>query len=184
MNYVRIDLHKRFPVVVAEDDRGWARRPRRFGCQDAEGIRSFFESPRPFRAVIEASSSHRWLYELLEPLGSVTLAHPLRLRAIVSGRAKTDELDAAPLAKLLRGGLIPPPTFHLAPTTSSERAREHEPTSRLSSRRWKRSPTSTGPGCTAPFSSWERLESRDDFERGAWSGRTPGRAAADRQKAG
>ena len=35
------------------------------------------------------------------------LAHPLRLRAIVAGRAKTDKLDAALLAALLRAGLIP-----------------------------------------------------------------------------
>jgi hypothetical protein len=78
-----------------EDERGRPRKPRRFDCREVEGIRAFFEVLGPFTAVIEASSSYRWLYELLEPLGDVILAHPLRLRAIVSGRAKTDKLDAA-----------------------------------------------------------------------------------------
>lgn len=41
-------------------------------------------------------------------MGDVTLAHSLRLRAIVSGRAKTDKLDAALLAKSLLGELTPP----------------------------------------------------------------------------
>jgi len=65
------------------------------------------EHLRPFRAVIEASSSYRWLHQLLLPLGEVMLAHPWRLRAITDGRAKTDKLDAALLAKLLGAGLIP-----------------------------------------------------------------------------
>jgi len=73
-----------------------------------EAVKAFFAKQVPFHAVIEASSSYRWLYELLDSLGSVVLAHPRQLRAIVSGRAKTDKLDAALLAKLLRGGLIPP----------------------------------------------------------------------------
>lgn len=128
MKYVGIDLHKRFLVAAVEDERGRPRKPRRFACQDTEGIRKFFETLRPFQAVIEASSSYRWLYEMLEPLGTITLAHPLRLRAIVSGRAKTDKLDAALLAKLLRGGLIPasyvpPRSYHELREITRTRAR-------------------------------------------------------------
>ncbi len=108
MRFVGIDLHKRFLVVAVEDERGRPRKSRRFDCREVEEIRGYFKALGRFSAVIEASSSYRWLYELLEPLGDVILAHPLRLRAIVSGRAKTDKLDAALLAKLLRGGLIPP----------------------------------------------------------------------------
>lgn len=79
-------------------------------------IRAFFQAQRPFQAVTEASASYRWLWELLEPLGGIALAHPRRLRAITSGRAKTDKLDAILLARLLRDGLIPrayvPPTSY------------------------------------------------------------------------
>lgn len=107
MHYVGIDLHKLFLVVSVDDADGKRVARRRFDCPDQAAIRRFFEKLKPFRAVIEASSSYRWLYDLLDPLGEVLLAHPLQLRAIVAGRAKTDKLDAALLAKLLRADLIP-----------------------------------------------------------------------------
>jgi transposase len=107
MRYVGIDLHRKFLVICVVDGRGRSRKPRRFECCDVEAIRSFFEKLGAFQAVIEASGGYRWLYDLLVPLGKVVLAHALRLRAIVSGRAKTDKLDAALLAKLLRAELIP-----------------------------------------------------------------------------
>lgn len=107
MRYVGIDLHRRFLVVCVQDDAGRSLAQESMDCRDTRGIVQFFDIHRPFRAVIEASSSYRWLYDLLSPRGEVALAHPLRLRAIVAGRAKTDKLDAALLAKLLRAGLIP-----------------------------------------------------------------------------
>jgi transposase len=61
----------------------------------------------PFRAVIEASGTYRWLYDLLRPYGTVLLAHPLRLRAMIQRRTKTDKLDAQLLANLLRIDQIP-----------------------------------------------------------------------------
>ena len=108
MRYIGIDLHKRFLVLAVEDERGLSSQTKRFRCYEVTEICKFFRHLRPFRCVIEASSSYRWLYDLLSPLGDVVLAHPLRLRAIVAGRAKTDKLDAVLLAKLLRFGLIPP----------------------------------------------------------------------------
>lgn len=107
MYYAGIDLHRNNLVVSLEDPSGSVGKPRTFFCADVAVIRSFFETHRPFRAVIEATCSYRWLYDLLTPLGEVVLAHPRHLRAIAAGRAKTDKLDAALLAKLLRGDLIP-----------------------------------------------------------------------------
>lgn len=107
MHYVGIDLHKRYLVMAVEDERGPVGKPRRLECRDEAAIVKAFRRLRPFRAVIEASSSYRWLYDRLDPLGKVVLAHPLKLRAIVTARAKTDKLDAALLARLLRAGLVP-----------------------------------------------------------------------------
>ena len=107
MHYAGIDLHRHDLVVAIETEKGPLGKPKRFDCYDEDGIVRFFEGLIPFRAVIEASSSYRWLYDLLSPLGEVVLAHPRRLKAIVDGRAKTDKLDAALLAQLLRVGLIP-----------------------------------------------------------------------------
>jgi len=94
-------------VVCVEDESGKSAKPKRIECRNTKAIISFFETLIPFRAVIEASSSYRWLYELLAPIGEVILAHPLKLRAIVTARAKTDKLDSQVLAKLLRLGWIP-----------------------------------------------------------------------------
>ena len=107
MVFVGIDLHRRSVVVAVEDANGPVGKPRRFDCADTNQIAIFFQTLTPFRAVIEASSSYRWLFEMLAPMGEVILAHPRRLRAITSGRAKTDRLDAAMLARLLRADLVP-----------------------------------------------------------------------------
>jgi len=118
VQYVGIDLHKRDLVVAVEDENGPVGKPRRIRCEDEAAIVELFEKLRPFKAVIEASATYRWLYELLSPLGTVVLAHPLRLRLIVTSRAKTDKLDAAILAKLLRLDQIP--TAYVPPKAYQE----------------------------------------------------------------
>lgn len=107
MYYIGMDLHKQDLVMAVEDEHGPVGRPRRIACRDVAAIRAAVGRWRPFRAVVEASASYRWLYDLLAPQGEVVLAHPLRLRAITAARAKTDKLDARLLARLLRANLIP-----------------------------------------------------------------------------
>ena len=108
MHFIGVDLHKRTMVVAVEDDAGHRQTPVSFRCSEPDTIRQYFAAQVPFRAVIEASTSYRWLYDLLSENGEVLLAYPRQLRAIVAGRAKTDKLDAKLLARLLRADLIPP----------------------------------------------------------------------------
>ena len=107
MHHIGIDLHKQDLVMAVEDEHGPVGGVRRIACRDMDAIRAAVEGWRPFRAVVEASASYRWLYDLLAPVGEVVLAHPLRLRAITAARAKTDRLDARLLAQLLRANLVP-----------------------------------------------------------------------------
>jgi len=107
MWHVGIDLHRLSVVIAAVDDEGNSWGARRIECQDLEGIRQTMRSLQPFRAVIEATGTYRLLYNLLTPLGTVLLAHPLRLRAMVQRRSKTDKLDSQLLANLLRINQIP-----------------------------------------------------------------------------
>jgi len=107
MYYIGMDLHKQDLVMAVEDEQGPVGRPRRIACRDVDAIQAAVARWRPFRAVVEASASYRWLYDLVSSQGEVVLAHPLRLRAIATARAKTDKLDAALLARLLRADLIP-----------------------------------------------------------------------------
>ena len=107
MWHVGIDLHREFIVMAAVRDNGEIMEPVRIACQESETILEVIRSLAPFRAVVEASGTYRWLYDLLCPHGTILLAHPLRLRAMIQRRSKTDKLDAQLLANLLRINQIP-----------------------------------------------------------------------------
>jgi transposase len=107
MWYLGIDLHRLTVVMAGVNDAGEVMKPITIRCEDTEAIRIAVKALGPFRAVIEASGTYRWLYDLLRPYGSVVLAHPLRLRAMIQRRSKTDKLDAQLLANLLRINQIP-----------------------------------------------------------------------------
>jgi transposase len=107
MWYLGIDLHRLTVVIAAVNDAGEAMNAFTIRCEDTEAIRQAVEKLGPFRAVIEATGTYRWLYDLLRPYGTVVLAHPLRLRAMIQRRSKTDKLDAQLLANLLRINQIP-----------------------------------------------------------------------------
>ena len=107
MWHIGIDLHRATVVIAAVDDSGRAVEPARIACRDTDAILGAVDRLRPFRAVIEATSNYRWLYDLLSPHGTVLVAHPLRLRAMVQRRSKTDKLDSQLLANLLRIDRVP-----------------------------------------------------------------------------
>jgi transposase len=107
MWHIGIDLHRQFIVVAAVRDNGENMPPVKIDCQNTDAIVELVRSLTPFHAVIEASGTYRWLYDLLRPHGTVLLAHPLRLRAMIQRRSKTDKLDSQLLANLLRINQIP-----------------------------------------------------------------------------
>jgi transposase len=107
MWHVGIDLHREFVVMAAVRDNGEVMEPVKIACRDTDSILEVMRSLAPFRAVVEASGTYRWLYDLLRPYGVVLLAHPARLRAMILRRSKTDKLDAQLLANLLRINQIP-----------------------------------------------------------------------------
>ena len=107
MWHLGIDLHRHTVVIAAINDGGEVRPARTFPCSEPAAILNYCQQFHPFRAVIEATSTYRWLHELLSTVGTVLLAHPFRLRAMVQRRSKTDRLDAMLLAQLLRIDQIP-----------------------------------------------------------------------------
>ena len=121
MWHIGIDLHREFIVMAAVRDNGEVMEPVKIACRDTASILDVFRSVRPFRAVIEASGTYRWLYDLLRPHGTILLAHPLRLRAMIQRRSKTDKLDAQLLANLLRIDQIP---LAYVPPESYQRLRD------------------------------------------------------------
>lgn len=107
MWHIGIDLHRHTVVLAAVHDSGEVAELVTIPCRDTDEIIAFVRRFRPFRAVIEATSTYRWLYDLLTLEGTVLLAHPSRLRLMIQRRAKTDKLDCQLLANLLRINQIP-----------------------------------------------------------------------------
>jgi transposase len=102
-----IDLHRSTVVLAAVQDSGEVTERKKLGCQTTDRIIKRVRHVKPFRAVIEATSTYRWLYDLLSQVGTVLLAHPARLRLMIQRRAKTDKLNCQLLANLLRINRIP-----------------------------------------------------------------------------
>ena len=68
------------------------------------------ELPRDKYAAVCESTENMWLktYEILEKNNiPITLANPLKTKAIASARVKTDKIDRIMLADLLRADLMP-----------------------------------------------------------------------------
>jgi len=107
MWHVGIDLHRVTVVCAAVNDVGEVMDPVTIRCSDTAAILHTARTLGAFRAVIEATGTYRWLYDLLRPYGTVLLAHPMRLRAMIQRRTKTDKLDSQLLANLLRINQIP-----------------------------------------------------------------------------
>ena len=108
MLYVGIDLHKKtIALCVVNQERKIVDR-KTLHCGQPEMIRAYFARLGPFQAVVEATASYEWLWELLEPMAQqLVLAHPKKLRIIAESTRKSDRLDAQVLAEFLALDLIP-----------------------------------------------------------------------------
>jgi len=108
LQYIGFDIHKRYTFYTQMNDAGKIQRQGKLpNTREALGI-FFADVGEPARVVMEASINWYHLYDLLETLDiPVTLAHPLRTRAIAEAKVKTDKVDSATLAHLFRADLIP-----------------------------------------------------------------------------
>ena len=108
MNFVGIDLHKKTISLCVVDQERQVLNRKTLYCDNQERIMAFFEGIRPFQAVVEATASHEWLMNLIEPLADrVLLAHPKKMRIIAESSRKSDKLDAHVLAEFLALDMIP-----------------------------------------------------------------------------
>src|SRR5947207_7829625 len=110
MNYVGVDIHKRYSVLVAVDERGRELARGRISGNSVHAFAQFFEALQgPGKVVLEACWNWGGIYDVLseiEQVEEVVMAHPLKTRLIAEAQIKTDSLDALALATLLRGNLI------------------------------------------------------------------------------
>jgi transposase len=103
-----IDLHKRTIAIATVTPDGQPVRDTQLPTSRM-AIRAYCESmPGPHRAVVESTSNWYWLHDLLVSAGvDLRLGHSKYIKAISYAKVKTDAVDAATLAQLLRRDLIP-----------------------------------------------------------------------------
>jgi len=107
VNYIGVDYHKKYSYIVVKNEDG------RVGGRGTvnntkEEVQRFLEPYRPGMAVVEATRNWGLIYDWLdEVLDDVTLAHPLKVKAIAEAKIKTDKISADILANLLRADLLP-----------------------------------------------------------------------------
>jgi hypothetical protein len=108
MLYSGIDLHKRTIAIHTLDAAGSVRRQANLPAE-REAVTAYFATlPGPHQAVVECTGMWYWVRDLLVPQGiDLRLAHAKYLKAISYAKVKTDAVDAATLAQLLRVQLIP-----------------------------------------------------------------------------
>ena len=118
--YIGIDYHKRFSYGTIMLQSGQVVKQARFENSFAD-LSAFLGDScgNDCHAVLEAGYNSLVMYDWLDQLtDSVTLAHPRKVKIIAEAKVKTDKIDSALLAHLLRCDMIP------AAHASSQSARE------------------------------------------------------------
>lgn len=108
MNYIGMDVHKRFTYAVVKDETGKDLAQERFDNSEAN-FQSFLEpfAQEQTSIVMESTGVWEYIYEILEGMHyKVKLANPAKTKAIAYAKVKTDAVDASTLADLLRANLI------------------------------------------------------------------------------
>lgn len=106
--YVGVDYHKRFSFATKMNDKGDILGQVKLQ-NDPQTLLQYADTlPDGSKIALEATGNWYYFYELLEEkCPDIFLAHPLKTRAIAEAKIKTDKIDSAILAHLLRTDLLP-----------------------------------------------------------------------------
>ena len=107
--YFGVDYHKKYSHGTIMNEKGKILKQGRFSNhrESADQFLNGYGGDNCF-SVLEATRNWTVMYDILEELTSdVTLAHPLKVKAIAEAKIKTDKIDSRTLAHLLRCDLVP-----------------------------------------------------------------------------
>jgi transposase len=106
--YIGVDYHKKYSVATKINEKGNVLEQVKLK-NDPETLTRYAKTlPQGSKIALEATGSWYYFYELLEDKCSdISLAHPLKTRAIAEARIKTDKIDSTLLAQLLRTDFLP-----------------------------------------------------------------------------
>jgi transposase len=109
MFYIGSDVSEKSSYVYVTDGRG-----RKIEGQeiptDKDGYRQYFKKwvGKHVKVAVEAGGHSRWIHDTLKQFGiSVYIVNPNKVKLIAKNKKKTDKVDAAFLAKLLRIDELP-----------------------------------------------------------------------------
>ena len=106
MGNVAIDIGKKRSYIVVEQDGEIVREG--YLNTTADGLREYLSDVSNPVFIVEASSTFDRVANYLEPYrGTITVAHPKKLRAVAESMKKTDRNDAHILLDMNRVGCIP-----------------------------------------------------------------------------
>jgi transposase len=92
MNYVGVDIHKHYSVLVVVDERGQELKRGRINGNEAAGFAQFFSSLQgKSKVVLEACWNWGRIHDLLQEIDAVeevVLANPLKTRLMLMRRLK------------------------------------------------------------------------------------------------
>ncbi|GFP27422.1 IS110 family transposase, partial [Candidatus Hakubella thermalkaliphila] len=101
--YIGIDFHRQTSYITRMDKEGNILEQLKVKNRPEELGVFLFKHVEDSKIAIEATGNWYYFYELIEEMKpDVLLAHPLKTRAIASARIKTDKIDSATIAHLLR----------------------------------------------------------------------------------
>jgi len=108
MNYIGIDFHKHYSFITEMNESGIVQRQFKL-ANDRETLTQYITKlPAHTKIAIEATCNWYYFYELVENHDlDVSLAHPLKTKAIASARLMNDKVSSETLAHLLRADLLP-----------------------------------------------------------------------------
>ncbi|MBA3314423.1 MAG: IS110 family transposase [Planctomycetota bacterium] len=138
--FLGLDVHKSVVEVCAIDEAGKTLFRRRIDCT-REVLLKFAEELTAADVVALEVTTNAWaVADLLEPfVGRVVVSNPLKTKAIVEAKIKTDKVDAEVLAQLLRCDYlpsvwVPDPTTRVLRQLTSRRERLVSQRTRLKNR--------------------------------------------------
>ena len=107
MLYTGVDYHRSFSYLTTMNKKCEIIAQKKLPS-NGEIVDFLKEFGEEMEIAIEVTPSWYWLYDHLEDEGfRVRLSHPLKTKAIAYAKVKTDKVDSATLAHLLRSNLLP-----------------------------------------------------------------------------
>ncbi len=107
-HYIGLDVHKKSISYCVKTAAGEMVEEGRLAAERSVLRRWAEGRPQAWHGAMEATLFSAWIYDTLKPYAQkLEMGHPARMKAISSGKKKSDRLDARTIADLLRCALLP-----------------------------------------------------------------------------